>query len=616
MVNTDIFLGSGTSVTKVPEVDIYLGTMANFQFTADGANTEVTLTSLSKDPRHLLALTTECAGLTVTGTNVATSNSIASIDSATQITLGVAHGGTVSGPATITVVPDLTDVDTILLDEDFSGNFSLVENLYIGCILKRYNAGGNLLTRHRITGNTDNTITFTPNIATVAANDQFVIDSYGAPCPAPRTAATVKALLADQWLGLAETVTFPTTEVEMKQTNLSLGGSRNWTYQYKGIETSSGGNLALVANHGAWLYYFFGKCTSITANNPAVTGDPTAFTTHASDYGKLFINTGGVSHASNEVAFTTTADNGPIAHRSIAPAGSSNANVITPPINATENTLGHMETLTVPTQTGTTIIKPIQYTFAEEEGDLLPSFAMEQVFSKLPSSNTYRTSGNTDEDLNFVKIARGNRVNELSMTANANEEVKMSLTLNTRTVSTPPSTDTYDARRGITDETAFFNFSSVDGFREPFFFSDGTFSIFGNNFLKIETVTLTMSNSLADKRFLGVGSKSIQEAIPAQRTYEVQFTGLVTDSKLYNELLNQSENDGDGNDGGTDYESLLELTFTKSNGENIVLKFKDYFLSANNFPIAEDKGPTVVEATVMPRSLHECTVKTHWVLQG
>lgn len=610
MTNTDIFLGSGTSVTKVPEVDIYLGTMANFTFTADGASGAATLTSLNKDPRHLLALTTECTGLTVTGTDVATtdSNPIVSIDSATQITLTSNNTGTISG-GTITVAPDLTDVDTILLDEDFTTNFSLVEDLYIGCILKRYNAGGTLLTRHRITGNTDNTITFTPNIATVAADDQFVIDSYGAPCPAPRTAATVKALLADQWLGIAETITFPTTEVEMKQTNLSLGGSRNWTYQYKGIETSSGGNLALVANHGSWLYYFFGKCTSITANNPAAT-TPTSFATGASgDNNKLLINTGGVSHASNEVAFTTTPDNGPIAHRTIGA-------VVVPPINATENTLAHMETLTVPTQTGTTIIKPIVYTFAEEEGDLLPSFAMEQVFSKLPTSNTYRTSGNTDEDLNFVKIARGNRVNELSMTANANEEVKMSLTLNTRTVSTPPSTDTYDARRGITDETAFFNFSSVDGFREPFFFSDGTFSIFGNNFLKIETVTLTMSNSLTDKRFLGVGSKTIQEAIPAQRTYEVQFTGLVTDSKLYNELLNQSENDGDGNDGGSDYESLLELTFTKSNGENIVLKFKDYFLSANNFPIAEDKGPTVVEATVMPRSLHECTVKTHWVLQG
>ena len=39
----------------------------------------------------------------------------------------------------------------------------------------------------------------------------------------------------------------------MKQLNLSLGGSRNFTHQYKGIETASGGNLGLVVNHGAFL---------------------------------------------------------------------------------------------------------------------------------------------------------------------------------------------------------------------------------------------------------------------------------------------------------------------------------------------------------------------------
>ena len=59
-------------------------------------------------------------------------------------------------------------------------------------------------------------------------------------------------------VGLLES--FPcNTEVEMKQMNLSLGGSRNYTYQYKGIETATGGNLGLVANHASWLYYFFGR---------------------------------------------------------------------------------------------------------------------------------------------------------------------------------------------------------------------------------------------------------------------------------------------------------------------------------------------------------------------
>ena len=75
----------------------------------------------------------------------------------------------------------------------------------------------------------------------------------------PAPVSTAKRLHADQWLGILESATFPTTEVEMKQQKLSLGGSRNFTYQYKGITSFSGGNLGLVANHGAWLVLLFWK---------------------------------------------------------------------------------------------------------------------------------------------------------------------------------------------------------------------------------------------------------------------------------------------------------------------------------------------------------------------
>ena len=39
-------------------------------------------------------------------------------------------------------------------------------------------------------------------------------------------------------------------------------------------------------------------------------------------------------------------------------------------------------------------------------------------------------------------------------------------------------------------------------------------------------------------------------------------------------------------------------------------------VSMANFPIPEDNSPFIVDATIMPRSLKTCTVKTHWVLQG
>ncbi len=53
-----------------------------------------------------------------------------------------------------------------------------------------------------------------------------------------------------------------------------------------------------------------------------------------------------------------------------------------------------------------------------------------------------------------------------------------------------------------------------------------------------------MNNTLTDKRFIGVGSRKVKDAIPAQRTYEMTFSAMVTDDKLYNELLNTSETTG------------------------------------------------------------------------
>ena len=319
MVAQDIFLGSGASITKVPELDFYC------------------------------KITTGSAGSNKT---------------------------------------------TFTLHSDITNNFALVNNLYVGCILKRYNVSNVFQGMHRVTANTDTTISFSPAVATLANNDYFVLESYGAPCPAQKAAsgtthtaavtvitfnsdvktdyddtavvfrtlaadggsateravfidhdnsatytqhtgsgvvaeaqihsssdntreeyaaifaiavdtlddltvtrngavvtvtndhggangiattitglggsattdtglsitsmtvgtttstATGKRLLADTWLGIVESVTFPTTEIEMKQTNLSLGNTRNFTYQYKGIETAGAADINLVANHG------------------------------------------------------------------------------------------------------------------------------------------------------------------------------------------------------------------------------------------------------------------------------------------------------------------------------------------------------------------------------
>lgn len=532
--NTDIFLGSGASITKIPELDIYFPI---------------------------------------------------------QETSGTVTTVTANGSTTTTVA-----------DVVFGTDFSLVNNLYVGCLFRKYSSGNALQTTHRITANTATTISFTPS-ATLSSGDYFVIDNYGAPCPAPKINTDKKTLLADTWLGIVESLTFPTTEVEMKQTNISLGGKRNFTYQYKGIETAGAADINLVANQGTWLYYFFGKCTNVDIGNVNASdvlveaglsgSNPANRAVPASENG-IYIN------------YDDVEETGPIFHRSIG-------TVMTPYVNPAQDTVAGLHIVTLPTVgTNGKIEDAIEYTFAEQDGDLLPSFALEQVFSKLVDhdggTDIYETeTAETNESFNFVKIARGCRVNTLTMTANENEEVKMTVNANTRNVHNLESNEEYTARRGVVDETNFFNFTATPELREPFFFSDGSLKAFNVDFLKVTSLTLTMNNSLTDKRYLGVGNKSIQEALPAQRTYEIQFNGYVTDNQLYKELINNTENTGSNH---------VELIFTKSTGENIVLKFKNYFLSANEFPMPDDKGPIEVSATIMPRDLQECKVRTHWMLQG
>ncbi len=529
--NTDIFLGSGASVTKVPELDIYFPIQET--------------------------------------------------------------SGTVT-----TVTANTSTVANVV----FGTHFSLVNNLYVGCLFRKYTSGNALQTTHRITANTATTISFTPSAA-LSSGDYFVIDSYGAPCPAPKINTDKKTLLADTWLGIVESLTFPTTEVEMKQTNISLGGSRNFTYQYKGIETAGAADIGLVANQGTWLYYFFGKCTNVDIGSVSVANafseaglsgaTPTNAAVPATSNG-IYIN------------YDDVEETGPIFHRSVGA-------IMTPYVNPAQDTVAGLHIVTVPTVgVDGKIDDAIQYTFEEQDGDLLPSFALEQVFSKLVDhdggTDIYETeTAETNESFNFVKIARGCRVNTLTMTANENEEVKMTINANTRNVHNLESNEEYTARRGVADETSFFNFTAADACREPFFFSDGSLKVFGTDFLKVTSLTLTMNNTLTDKRYLGVGNKSIQEALPAQRTYEVQFNGYVTDNQLYKELINNTENTGNNH---------IELIFTKATGENIVLKFKNYFLSSNEFPMPDDKGPIEVSATIMPRDLEACTVRTHWMLQG
>jgi len=499
--------------------------------------------------------------------------------------------------------------------DDWEAHFLMVNDLYVGCTVELYATGAptTVISTHTITTNDEKDLTLSPAPRTIVSGDFIHIRGYGAPCVGEKS-DTTKRLNADNWLGLVETATFPNLEVEMKQLNLALGGTRNFTHQYKGIETASGGNINLVANHGAWLYYALGKCTEITATfgNPSGRSPTDLLNAHGTptvdDRRHVYLES---ANSTGEHTVSTFIEQGPIFYKTARAS-----NTLVPPIlHGFDNAAGS-ELLNRTTSTATALSNAITYKFEEANGEKLPSFALEQTMAK--SSTLTTNTASDSEDTTFVRIATGNRVNTLTMTANENEEVKMTLDLNSRTIKTLEQDENYEARGGISDNSQLFNFEQANDssttdkdpeFLEPFFFSSGLFSIFGQQFLKVTNLTLTINNNLQDKRFIGIGNKSIKDAIPAQRQYEVSFTALVTDDKLFEELLNQTQIDDTAS-------TLLTLQFDKDNGEQILMKFQDYYLSAANFTIPEDKGPITVEGTVMPRTLNSCTVKTHWVLQG
>ena len=532
MVNTEIWMGSGGSITLCPETDIFTGFLPGSGL----------VTTVESGYEGLYAIK-------MTGTHTA-SNTTAS--------------------------------------DEFSYTYLMVNDIYAGCIADFYNSSNAIQASHVIARNSETSLYFDADYSTVpGTNGYIIIRSYGAPIPAPKISGD-PALCSDNWLGLVNTVSFPTSEIEMKRMNLSLGGSRNFTHQYKGTETASGGNLDINANHGAWLYYALGKCTAISAT---VTPESALNQFESTRAGHFFIDNG------------SFASQGPMFYRKLG-------NNFCPPLLPTDAP-ANIDTLTNPSDSSDDIANGITYTLGEANGNELPSFALEYTLAKSDASPALIIEDATGDEV-FTRIATGNTVNTLTLTANENEELKMTVDVNTKTIVEPQTG--YYSRRNVTNERDFINFGSVQGgaansvnhFLTPFFFSDGTISFLGQSYIRITSMSLTINNTLTDKRFVGQYNKRVKNAIPAQREYELTFSGHITDKALWDALRNETEE-------GT---NLITLTFLKENGEKILLKFDDYFVTANTWPVVEDKGPLQIDWTIQPRTLNECTLITHWALQG
>ena len=131
-----------------------------------------------------------------------------------------------------------SDHTTVTIDDTDLQN-TLIPNIYVGCMAKVANADSATFDGfYLIKSNTSNTITFNETVGDADTDDNIdvTILAFGAPTPAPTVDGEL-TLLSDNWLGLVNSITPPSVDVELGQLNLAVAGSRNFQYQYKKGET-------------------------------------------------------------------------------------------------------------------------------------------------------------------------------------------------------------------------------------------------------------------------------------------------------------------------------------------------------------------------------------------
>ena len=433
-------------------------------------------------------------------------------------------------------------------------------------------------------------------------------------------------VLSDNWLGLVNTASPATTEVNVEPKMLGIGGTRNATYHMKGVETAGSASLDVNLNQGTWLHYALGA-TTVTLPSSGLGSQ----ITNSMDYGTaptdghktlIALNSAGDGVAGNSA--------GPFFHRVLK-----GSDAICPPLLPDTSA----KQITAPAIGGDgQLDNALTYTFTERNDNTLPSFAFELVAEKggnLSSSpmvdrgSTTRQDATTFEtkDNVYAQIHPGASMESLSLTAAEGASVTANMTFNIkRTFECPTGYvgRAYDATNNITSGAnlprKLYNFGQISGLDTdvkqemltPFYFSDGTISLFGNEFMRVTNFTLDINNALTDKRFIGQYNKQIKNVVTGTRSYTINITAQLTDRRLFTELRNE-----------TAFRNALshsnvQLLLTKADGERIKLQFDDFMVSVANYPgPTEDRGPLEVSFTIMPIRLGTTVdASTHWVLQG
>ena len=559
-------------------------------------------------------------------------------------------------------------LNTVVLSTDDSGKFKFLTNLYVGCRAKVTDTSSKVY-HVMVTSNTDNSFTFDSNVSDITGTSgqspsqtEELVDvkllGFGAPVIAP--SATNRKLLSDNWLGLVNTFSPPSVDVETKELALMGGNTRNLSLQYRGAETVSGGSLDISLNNGSWLYYALGKVTALgaTETHDWTTTTSDRFIANSSTYGLVRVpSTGGIEYpplatsAADTAELVQTIVANQVTTVATAYTDGETSLVLTDATNfsATGNgtingvafswTAKNTNTLTVATlgvdyAVGVQVIansttglaltydtiesdSVLTYTFGEANGASLPSFGLDVSYRKSDVSATTAVDNLAPHENIYSRIFTGCQVNTLTLNFEEGQELKTSLDLVTRRAYdvVTQADNNYIPHNGVLTPSGLKNFSATASDNYPFMYSDGALTVFGQTFGRVKSGSVTINNNITPQRYIGNTNRQVMnEHIPAQRTYEISMTALITDTKLWDELRKE-----DGEIAATDAlgaDTKLTLNFTKEGGELIKMSFADYIIKTVDIPFPEDKGAIEVTFTASARTLvqNSCQYTGKWAL--
>ena len=607
-------------------------------------------------------------GLTVSGTNIPTGATVASINSNTSFELSaVADGGNGSSTGALAFTPTTKCTVTIATI---------------------------------VAGYTELTVTpaLKTGIASSTANDTIFIHTFGTPTMdvgmagwAVTAASSSERVLTDQFVGLAATISLPETKVDLKRYHV-VGLGRDVAVQVPGRFLNEGGSFEVNLHNPRWLYYALGmeSVAVSTQFDGLIATDRTLAA--ATEIGETFITlnaapvfTAGTSAVAvgdyvlikdttvtDVISYDAGGDLDTDGSKAFGASGIGGEDYFNQTQTNEIRRIAAISTAKVWLEDGLCFphASGLAVRFIRFDADgtgstgspnrastgaltrgvtrciysrtSVPSFAMEVSIRRRDAEGSVSdvTDDGASDTKQLTRVYKGCKVKDFSITADTDAALRMSVNFDSALCYTDTGRlettavqgysrgtkgDRYKAHR-MFEETggtlAKRKEAGIEkGTQKPFMFYNGTVSIAGVTLGQVVSFTITgntgvqqfytingaaTTDSATDQIPFG-GSRNASLAVEGKTEYSMDCEIIVDDPVFYHKVRRAI-----GHDATTD--NMIRLSFTKpgtaAGRESIDILLDDFVITEAPLPIPEDKGVIKAPLKIMPKSMRVVATDT------